>query len=113
MSASPLVCYHAATRQLLHALLYPDASDRRTAGPTERRPRHPCSRAAADIPAVTWRTPDGRLNVVSTRLSRFLPRCACGTSGCAPRYNEYFGVLAMEGGAKSGADRDQGRFIVA
>jgi hypothetical protein len=48
---------HSGSRQLLHALLYPDASDRRNAGPerriaTERRPQHPCSRArSASYPA--------------------------------------------------------------
>ncbi len=58
---------HLGSRQLLHALLYPDASvrnaaSRRTAGserriatecrPPERRPQHPCSRArSASYPA--------------------------------------------------------------
>ena len=38
---------HSGSRQLLHALLYPDASDRRNAGPL-----HPCSRArSASYPA--------------------------------------------------------------
>jgi hypothetical protein len=50
------ISHHPSTRQLLHALLYPEASDRdaashRNAGSerriaTERRPQHPCSRAA-------------------------------------------------------------------
>ena len=53
---------HSGSRQLLLALLYPDASDRsaasrRNAGPerriaTERRPQPPCSRArSASYPA--------------------------------------------------------------
>ena len=65
------ISQHPSTRQLLHALLYPEASDRNAASrriavserriaterrpterrpterrPTERRPQHPCSRAA-------------------------------------------------------------------
>ena len=43
---------HSGSRQLLLALLYPEASDRRDAGSERRIALHPCSRArSASYPA--------------------------------------------------------------
>ena len=82
-SLSDLGC---PTRQLLHALLYL---------------LHPCSRADADMLAVTVRTPYGRFDVVSTTPA--------STSGPCTPSQRHLDALVTKAGEKCGLENKANR----
>jgi len=102
---------HQPSRQLLHALLYPEASDRRYAGPTECRPQHPCSRTATTLCRTLHVFHSVRaLNIVSTMLAH-PPNNDCrlrqSLLGVVAKdmQGTTFRRLATNGGEKCGLDQ--------